>query len=99
MEAGELNHPGSISSLVDLLSRNSPGALTQLREQYPHYANLLEPGRLLGESESGQTDRAFLIELVTQAIDLAKKDSGEILSHLHQRMRMSMRLRIMGSLV
>jgi ABC-type multidrug transport system fused ATPase/permease subunit len=99
LENSALNETLQISSLVDLLNRTSPNTLLKLRNRYPEYSELLEPGRLLGEARSSHTERSFLTELLTEAVDIAKKESSELRNYFHKRLQTSRRLRIAGNLI
>jgi methyl-accepting chemotaxis protein len=89
----------SVGSLVDMLARKAPLDLQHLRERYPQYTRILEPGRVLGDTEESHVDYALLLDLAMKSIALVKEEAEVALGGLRRRLRASMRLRLGANLV
>jgi hypothetical protein len=87
----------SIQSIVDLLNRRNPDALTRLQSEYPSYKSALEPGKKLGDESHPSSQ--MLKDLARMTIAVAKEEGLATSQTIQQRFHISARLRLAGAVV
>lgn len=81
--------------IVDLLDRH--GKLSELRKKYPEKQQIFKRGKTLGEKEDN--DYEILQEMAYTSIELAKSDCKLLIDRLIKKIKLSAKIRLIGSLI
>jgi hypothetical protein len=84
-----------ISALVDALARHDPHSLSELQQQYPQHAEILRPGKRLGNVSY---DSQMLVDLGSKAIEVAKTQALRAQDFLNRRIRRTMQIRLASNI-
>lgn len=85
-----------ISALVDVLDRHDPHSLSELQQRYPQHAEVLQPGKPLGNASY---DSQMLVDLGSKAIEVAKTQTLKVQGFLNRRIRRIMQIRLASNIL